>query len=326
MYDYLLHQKINAAFLKLKIGKDEADLSFYSRLIANTSVIKSLYDELYQHHSKAAVHFDGLINCLATAHKKRRIALKKRDVEKAEKGLWFLSNEITGMSLYVDNFCGNLTNLGDKLGYFKKLGVNLLHLMPLFESPAGESDGGYAVSDYRKVDARFGTLDNLKTVQQKMSAADMYLMIDIVLNHTSHQHEWAIKAKQGDKNYQDYFYMYDDRSIPDSFEKDMPDVFPETAPGNFTYIPECNKWVMTVFHNYQWDLNFSNPAVLVEMLDIILFYANLGIDVLRIDAPAFIWKQQGTTCQNLPKAHTILRLLKQCVQVASPGMAFWAKP
>ena len=321
MYDYLLHQKINAAFLKLKIGKDEADLSFYSRLIANTSVIKSLYDELYQHHSKAAVHFDGLINCLATAHKKRRIALKKRDVEKAEKGLWFLSNEITGMSLYVDNFCGNLTNLGDKLGYFKKLGVNLLHLMPLFESPAGESDGGYAVSDYRKVDARFGTLDNLKTVQQKMSAADMYLMIDIVLNHTSHQHEWAIKAKQGDKNYQDYFYMYDDRLIPDSFEKDMPDVFPETAPGNFTYIPECNKWVMTVFHNYQWDLNFGNPAVLVEMLDIILFYANLGIDVLRIDAPAFIWKQQGTACQNLPKAHTILRLLKQCVQVASPGMA-----
>ncbi len=321
MYDYLLHQKINAAFLKLKIGKDEADLSFYSRLIANTSVIKSLYDELYQHHSKAAVHFDGLINCLATAHKKRRIALKKRDTAKAEKGLWFLSNEITGMSLYVDNFCGNLTNLGDKLGYFKKLGVNFLHLMPLFESPAGESDGGYAVSDYSKVDARFGSLDNLKTVQQKMSEADMYLMIDIVLNHTSHQHEWAIKAKQGDKNYQDYFYMYDDRLIPDSFEKDMPDIFPETAPGNFTYIPECHKWVMTVFHNYQWDLNFGNPAVLVEMLDIILFYANLGIDVLRIDAPAFIWKQQGTTCQNLPKAHTILRLLKQCVQVASPGMA-----
>lgn len=321
MYDYLLHQKINAAFLKLKIGKDEADLSFYSRLIANTSVIKSLYDELYQHHPKAAVHFDVLINCLATAHKKRRIALKKRDSAKAEKGLWFLSNEITGMSLYVDNFFGNLTNLGDKLGYFKKLGVNFLHLMPLFESPAGESDGGYGVSDYRKVDARFGTLDNLKMVQQKMSAADMYLMIDIVLNHTSHQHEWAIKAKLGDKNYQDYFYMFDDRSIPDSFEKDMPDIFPETAPGNFTYIPECNKWVMTVFHNYQWDLNFGNPAVLLEMLDIILFYANLGIDVLRIDAPAFIWKQQGTTCQNLPKAHTILRLLKQCVQVVSPGMA-----
>jgi amylosucrase len=321
MYDYLLHQKIKAALLKLKIGNGEDDLAFYSRLIANAAVIKSLYDELYHQHPNTFSHFDLLINTLGAAHKKRSATLKKRDVLKAEKGLWFLSNEMTGMSLYVDNFCGNLTNLGDKLEYFEKLGVNFLHLMPLFESPEGESDGGYAVSNYRKVNARFGSLDDLKSVQQKMSDADMYLMIDIVLNHTSHQHEWALKAKAGDKKYQDYFYMYDDRSIPDYFEIAMPDIFPEAAPGNFTFIPECHKWVMTVFHNYQWDLNFSNPAVFVEMLEIILFYANLGIDVLRIDAPAFIWKQAGTTCQNLPKAHTILRLLKQCVQVASPGMA-----
>lgn len=321
MYDYLLHQQIKAALLKFKIGNEEDDLSFYSRLIANASAIKSLYDELYQHHPKATEQFNGLIDTLTSAHKKRAAALHKKDTAKAEKGLWFLSNEITGMSLYVDNFCGNISSLGGKLDYFKKLGVNFLHLMPLFESPAGESDGGYAVSNFRKVDSRFGTLDDLKKVQQKMSAEDMYLMIDIVLNHTSHQHEWALKAKQGDRKYQDYFYMYDDRSIPDTFEQAMPEVFPEAAPGNFTYIPECGKWVMTVFHNYQWDLNFTNPAVLVEMLDVILFYANIGVDVLRIDAPAFIWKQPGTSCQNLPKAHTILRLLKQCVQVTSPGMA-----
>ncbi len=321
MYDYILHQQIKAALIKFKIGKEEDDLSFYSRLIANASAIKSLFDELYQYHPKAAEQFDGLIDTLAAAHKKRTAALHKKDAAKADKGLWFLSNEITGMSLYVDNFCGNISNLGGKLDYFKKLGVNFLHLMPLFESPAGESDGGYAVSNFRKIDNRFGTLDDLKKVQQKMSAEEMYLMIDIVLNHTSHQHEWALKAKQGDKKYQDYFYMYDDRSIPDTFEQTMPEVFPEAAPGNFTFIPECGKWVMTVFHKYQWDLNFSNPAVLVEMLDVVLFYANLGVDVLRIDAPAFIWKQIGTTCQNLPKAHTILRLLKQCVQVASPGIA-----
>ena len=321
MYDYILHQQIKAALIKFKIEKEEDDLSFYSRLIANASAIKSLFDELYQHHPKAAEQFNGLIDTLSAAHKKRTAALHKKDVAKADKGLWFLSNEITGMSLYVDNFCGNISSLSGKLDYFKKLGVNLLHLMPLFESPAGESDGGYAVSNFRKIDSRFGTLDDLKKVQQKMSAEDMYLMIDIVLNHTSHQHEWALKAKQGEKKYQDYFYMFDDRSIPDTFEQAMPEIFPEAAPGNFTFIPECGKWVMTVFHKYQWDLNFSNPAVLVEMLDVILFYGNLGVDVLRIDAPAFIWKQIGTTCQNLPRAHTILRLLKQCVQVASPGMA-----
>jgi amylosucrase len=258
---------------------------------------------------------------MAKAYINRPTMLKKRDEEKEKKGNWHLSNEIVGMSLYVDRFCGNLKNLTDKLAYFKKLGVNLLHLMPVMESPAGESDGGYAVSDFRKVDERFGTMEELKIVQQKMSEENMYLMLDIVLNHTSHQHEWAQKAKAGEKKYQDYFYMYDDRAIPDQFDKAMPDIFPESAPGNFTYVKECNKWVMSVFHNYQWDLNYANPLVFIEMLDTIFFYANLGVDILRIDAPAFIWKQLGTTCQNLPQAHTILRLIKQCVQVATPGMA-----
>ena len=322
MYNYLLHQKIKAALLKNKISNQQEDgLSFYSRLIANAAAIKSLYDQLYQQHPNGAMLFDELIDTLAVAHKKRISGLHQKDNSKEQQGLWYLSNQITGMSLYVDNFCGNLSNLGNKIGYFKDLGVNFLHLMPLFQSPAGESDGGYAVSDFKKVDTRFGTLEDLQMVQQKMSAEDMYLMIDIVLNHTSHKHEWAIKAKQGNKKYQDYFYMYDDRSMPDYFEQSMPEIFPEAAPGNFTYVPECNKWVMTVFHNYQWDLNFSNPQVLIEMLGIMLFYANLGVDVLRIDAPAFIWKQPGTTCQNLPGAHTILQLLKQCVQVACPGMA-----
>jgi amylosucrase len=115
--------------------------------------------------------------------------------------------------------------------------------------------------------------------------------------------------------------MFDNRNIPDEFEKSMPEIFPESAPGSFTYVPECDKWVMTVFHNYQWDLNYTNPAVFLEMLDNIFFYANLGVDVLRIDAPAFIWKQIGTLGMNLPQAHTLLRLIKQCVVTATPGMA-----
>jgi amylosucrase len=156
--------------------------------------------------------------------------------------------------------------------------------MPLFDSPMEESDGGYAVRDFRKVNKRFGSLSDLKTLQKSMMEKDMYLMLDIVLNHTSNQHEWALKAKAGSKYYQDFFYFYSDREMPDLFDSTMPEVFPESAPGNFTYINELDKWVMTVFHQYQWDLNYTNPIVLEKMLENIFFYANLGVDILRIDA------------------------------------------
>lgn len=292
-------------------------------LLTEHSQLNNLYHQVYWNHPRQQEEFDNLIAVINKAIENRPGLLKQRDVEKQSSlyAKWFLSNEITGMSLYVDRFCGTINDLAAKLNYFDNLGINFLHLMPLFKSPVGESDGGYAVSDFRDVDPRFGTLDDLKELQQAMQQKGMYLMLDIVMNHTSHQHEWAMKAKAGDKKYQDYFYFYSDRSLPDEFEKSMPEVFPEAAPGNFTYIEECNKWVMTVFHNYQWDLNFTNPAVLVEMVDNILFYANLGVDILRIDAPAFIWKQLGTTCQNLPMAHTILQLVKLCVNIAAPGMA-----
>ncbi|MFN8253249.1 MAG: alpha-amylase family glycosyl hydrolase [Ferruginibacter sp.] len=321
MYDSQLHQQISQGLKKSRIDIGNSDNMFYTRFVANATAIQFLYKELYGMHPDGEKNFKRLIDVMAQAYLQRPAQLKQRDEEKEKKGNWFLSNEIAGMSLYVDRFCGKLENLPGKLSYFKELGVNFLHLMPVMESPAGESDGGYAVSDFRKVDERFGSMADLKNVQEEMSASQMYLMLDIVLNHTSNQHEWAKKAKQGEKKYQDYFYMYQDRHIPDQFDQSMPEIFPEAAPGNFTWVPECNKWVMTVFHQYQWDLNYSNPAVFVEMLDTIFFYANIGVDVLRIDAPAFIWKQMGTTCQNLPKAHAILRLIKQCVQVAAPGMA-----
>lgn len=294
---------------------------FNSRLSANQSVIQALYLELYGSHPQKDENYAQLMQTINNAYTQRSESLKAKDLAKAEKGHWFLSNEIVGMSLYVDRFCGNLKNLPNKLDYFTELGVNFLHLMPLFESPETESDGGYAVSDFRKVDKRFGTLEDLQNTRIAMDEEGMYLMLDIVLNHTSHLHEWALRAKNGEKKYQDYFYMYDDCTVPEQFEKTMPEIFPEAAPGSFTFNPETQKWVMTVFHDYQWDLNYTNPAVLVEMLDTIFFYANLGVDILRIDAPAFIWKQIGTTCQNLPQAHTILRLIKQCVAVATPGMA-----
>ncbi len=321
MYQFSLHQRINNGLSKQTLDIAGKDQSFYSRFTANADAIRSLYTSLYGTDTKSELYFDELVATIALGYEQRPEALRKRDEAKEKKGNWFLSNQLTGMSLYVDRFSGTLAGLPDKLDYVTKLGVNLLHIMPIFKSPPGESDGGYAVSDFRKVDERFGTLNDLKDVQKKLAAKDIHLMLDIVLNHTSHKHAWAEKAKAGDPVYQDYFYMYESRELPDRFDETMPDIFPESSPGNFTYVKECDKWVMTVFHNYQWDLNYTNPAVLIAMLDTIFFYANIGVDILRIDAPAFIWKKAGSTSQNLPEAHTILRLIKQCVQVSAPGMA-----
>jgi len=323
MYQFSLHRQLRQLmdFHTIDIHR-ESDELFYARALSNIATIHDLFVSLYGDHRKKDEYFQQLLHVIILAHANRRQGLRQKDwVKLQNEAAWFTSNELAGMSLYVDRFCGGLKNLPEKFPYLQNLGVNLLHLMPLFQSPEKESDGGYAVSDFRKVDGKFGTLDDLVMVQQKMETKKMYLMLDIVFNHTSHLHEWAAKAKAGNKTYQDFFYMFDDRTIPDQFEQSMPEIFPEAAPGNFTWVPECNKWVMTVFHNYQWDLNYSNPAVFVAMLDTVFFYANLGVDVLRIDAPAFIWKQIGTTCQNLPQAHTILQLLRQCVQVATPGMA-----
>ena len=321
MNDSPLHQFGLHLLQSHKIDFKKNDKAFVNHFFVHIDEIEFLFNQIYGGHSKRNEAFDALLSALILFYQQRPAIFKKKDTTKAKKQNWFLSNEITGMSLYVDRFAGNLKGLQEKLPYFKELGVNFLHLMPLFESPEGESDGGYAVSNFRKIDARFGSNEDLYDLIQEMNQQDMYVMLDIVYNHTSHHHEWAQKAKAGDTYYQDFFYCYDTQDIPNQFNESMPEIFPESSPGNFTYIPECKKWVMTVFHQYQWDLNYSNPSVFVAMLEHVLHYANLGVDILRIDAPAFIWKQLGTSCQNLPQAHTLLRLLKQCVLVASPGMA-----
>ncbi|MBK9736211.1 MAG: alpha-amylase [Saprospiraceae bacterium] len=321
MYQQHIHNHIFGKLIKSSLLNTGYDLDFKMRLSANLSIVHELFYEIYGQTEACNVWYDKLLDTCIQAHTNRSTLLKELDQKKESSGVWYLSNEIVGMSLYVDRFCGNIKNLSDRLEYFKELGINFLHLMPIMQSPESESDGGYAVSDFRQVDARFGSTDDLRVLDDKMKEAGFYLMLDIVLNHTSNQHIWAKKASAGEKQYQDYFYMYEDRVMPDLFERTMPDIFPDSSPGSFTYDKASGKWVMSVFNSFQWDLNYTNPAVFIEMVDTIFFYANLGVDILRIDAPAFIWKTLGTTCQNLSQAHTLLQLIKHCVQIASPGMA-----
>ncbi len=300
------------------------DKSFKLRLATNFTLIKDLFFLLYpeENHSQS---FKKLLLELPALFKQRPQSLKLQDINRIKQGDWYRSEQLTGMQLYVDLFSENLNGLENKIEYFEKLGVNFLHLMPITPRPKGQNDGGYAVNSYHEVDKRFGKKKELLKFTEKMRAKNMYLMLDFVANHTSNEFPWAKKAMAGNAKYQDYYYTFPDRTIPNAFERTLPEIFPMTSPGNFTYNVEMQKWVMTVFNQYQWDLNYSNPEVLIEMLGNLLKLVNLGVDMVRLDALAFMWKKLGTQSQNLPETHALISLFRLCLQVIAPGVLFLAE-
>ena len=224
-----------------------------------------------------------------------------------------------GMLMYTNCFAKNLKGVKENLGYIKESGVNYLHLMPLLESPEGRSDGGYAVSDFRKVDPKLGTMEDLADLARECHANNVSLCLDFVMNHTSEDHEWARKAKAGDYEYQKRYFFFDNWNIPNAFEETVPQVFPQTAPGNFSWCPEVGKVVMTTFYPYQWDLNYANPVVFNDMMANMLNLCNHGVDVIRLDAVPYIWKTLGTSCRNLPQVHTLVRIMRIATEIVCPG-------
>ncbi|MDH4285177.1 MAG: alpha-amylase family protein [Gallionellaceae bacterium] len=326
MYEQVSHSLLNDILIELKQETKGQKLQhFHTRLGANFYAIHSLFSTLYGDRSDFRQQMCRLVETMARQFIDRPGYLKKTDLEREKDHNWFLSQKWVGMALYCDGYGGNLKGVQSHLAYLLDLGVNLAHIMPICDCPEGKSDGGYAVRDFRKIDSRFGTMEDLEDLAASMRKRDMLLVLDVVVNHTSDRHEWAEKARKGDKTYQDYYFIFDDRTTPDMYEESMPEVFPEIAPGNFTWDAEMGKWVMTVFNSYQWDLNYRNPAVFIEMLDIILFWANRGADILRLDAVAFLWKKMGSICQNEREAHLILQLMKDCCQVTAPGVLFIAE-
>ncbi|MCX4187057.1 alpha-amylase family glycosyl hydrolase [Methylophaga sp. OBS4] len=326
MYEQQAHTLLNDILNEIEAGISKQDLRyFYTRLGANFYAIHSLFDRLYGDRDDFKEQAQRLVETMAWQYINRPEDLRQRDIEREADHNWFLSQNWVGMALYSHGFAGDLKGMEAHLHYFQELGVNLVHIMPIMRCPRGSSDGGYAVSNFREIDERAGTLADLNQLARSMHERDILLTLDVVLNHTSNEHEWAQKARQGDPVYQDYFYTFENRNVPDMFEQSMPEVFPETSPGNFTWDEDMGRWVMTVFNDYQWDLNYSNPAVFIEMLDVILFWANQGADILRLDAVAFLWKKIGSTCQNEREAHLILQLLKDCCQVTAPSVLYIAE-
>ena len=305
--------------------KNIKDSYFLTRIGANFPIISDLFEQLYQHHPHKEEAFKNLIDIITESFENRSSGLKETDLQRSKNPNWYSSEEMVGMMLYTERFNKNFKGLQDKIPYFKNLGINTLHLMPFLDVPEPENDGGYAVKNYRETNPKLGSMADFENLAKDLHENDMNVIMDFVLNHCADIHEWAMKAKNGDEKYKDYFYFFKNRTLPDEFEKTMLEIFPDTAPGNFTYLPEQQEWVMTLFHHYQWDLNYKNPQVLVEMINNMLFLANKGVDIFRLDAVAYMWKDIGRFNQNLPEVHMLLQIFKLCGQIVAPGVAYIAE-
>ncbi len=295
---------------------------FEARLITHFPQLFGLLHHLYGNQYDFFYFLEELVRVMADTWIKRPDELKELDLVRLSNPDWFQSNQMLGGVCYVDLYNKNLKGLRKKIGYFKEIGLTYLHLMPLFKMPAGENDGGYAVSSYREVNPALGTMAELRALASELRSEGISLVLDLVFNHTSNEHDWAIKAKAGDRLYQEYYFLFDDQILPNAYQRTLRDIFPEERPGSFTFDKALNKWVWTTFNSFQWDLNYANPAVFNQITSEILFLANIGIEILRLDAVAFTWKKMGTSCENLPEAHLLIQAFNAVARIAAPTLLF----
>jgi len=265
---------------------------------------------------------EKLLGQLLFSYSQRTDDLKHKDNIGSTIEPWYLHHRQVGMACYVDRFAFDLSGLKQKMPYLKQLGITFLHLLPLYESPEGDSDGGYAVSNYRKVNPALGNMQQLRHLINECNQNGIHIVLDFIFNHTSDQHIWAKKAIAGDLKYQDYYFLFDDRKVPDQFDPYLREIFPHVRRGSFSYRSDIKKWIWTTFNNFQWDLNYTNPEVLCSVVDEMLFLANTGCDVLRLDALSFIWKDLGTNCESRPNAYKLIEVLNLCLRIAAPTVLF----
>lgn len=296
--------------------KNNEKSRFHKRMSRHLDELEMLYMGLYHNSSM----FAELCNQLECFYNERKSSLKESDLKREADSGWYKQNDMLGMMLYIDNFAKNIKGVEDRLDYIEKCNVNYIHLMPFLETVEGRSDGGYAVADFRKVQPKLGTMDDLESLTDACHKKGISVCMDFVMNHTSEDHEWAKRARAGDGEYMSRYFFYDSYDIPSQYEKTVPQVFPTTAPGNFTWLSDAKHFVMTTFYPYQWDLNYGNPRVFNEMMYNFLFLANKGIDIIRIDAVPYIWKELGTQCRNLKEVHTIVRMMRMISEIVCPGI------
>ena len=298
---------------------DAAWAAFRARAEAEAPRMAALLTELYG----TAEALPGVLTVLADHWQQRSPALRAVDEVRLADPDWFQSNRMLGGVCYVDRWAGDLEGVRARIPYFRELGLTYLHLMPLFAAPVDNSDGGYAVSSYREVNPALGTMEQLASLAAELRDNGIALVLDFILNHTSNEHQWAQRALAGDPTFESFYWVFPDRTMPDQYEQHVREIFPDDHPGSFVPMPDdSGRWVWATFHTFQWDLNYANPAVLAAMVGEMLFLANQGVDILRMDAVAFIWKRLGTACENLPEAHVLIQLFTAALRVAAPAVMF----
>lgn len=293
---------------------------FDLRLARSAPDLFPMLEALYGARTDYPDFRDRLVKALRKGWADRPADLKRLDLQRDLEPDWFQRPGMAGYVFYIDRFNGTLKGILDRLDYLEDIGITYVHLMPCLKPRPGDSDGGYSVMDYRQINPSFGTMAEFEAVSAALRARGMSLCVDLVLNHTAKEHSWAKKAAKGDAAYQDYYLMFDTPDLPNLYEQTLVEVFPDNAPGNFTHYPEFGKWVWTTFNEHQWDLNWANPRVFLEIVEVMLFLANRGVDVLRLDAVAFMWKRIGTRCQSEPEVHMLLQALRACSRIASAAV------
>ncbi|WP_373753526.1 alpha-amylase family protein [Neisseria weixii] len=306
---------------RASIERSEDWQKFNERLQTYFPSLMYELDNVYGNNEAVLPMLEQLFSQAWQSYSQRAKSLKQTDAAREADPDWILSNKQVGGVCYVDLFAGDLQGLKTKIPYFKELGLTYLHLMPLFKCPEGKSDGGYAVSSYRDVNPALGTIDDLRDVIAALHEAGISVVVDFIFNHTSNEHHWAVECAAGNPLYDNFYYIFPDRWMPDQYDRTLREIFPDQHPGGFSQL-EDGRWVWTTFNSFQWDLNYSNPWVFNAMAGEMMFLANLGVDILRMDAVAFIWKQMGTTCESLPQAHALIRAFNSVMRIAAPGVFF----
>ncbi len=296
------------------------DVVFDLRMARSAPDLWPMLAVLYGTHPGYDAFVTTLKADMAAAWAARPSDLKRLDLQRDFNPDWFQTADMAGYVCYIDRFCGDLKSILSHQDYLQEMGITYVHLMPCLMPRPGDSDGGYSVMDYRRINPDLGTMDDLKAVSTAFREKGISTCVDLVLNHTAKEHDWAIRARAGDPVYQDYYLMYDSPDLPNAYSRDLVEVFPDNAPGNFTYYPDMGKWVWTTFNEHQWDLNWANPQVFLEITRIMFFLANQGVDVLRLDAVAFMWKRMGTRCQSEPEVHMLLQALRACCRITCPAV------
>lgn len=300
------------------------DEAFDRRLRTHFPRLLALFTDVYGDRRDCLDQLGALLVSAARSWAQRPDELRRVDAQREADPDWFQGNRMLGGVCYVDRYAGDLDGIRNRIPYFKSLGLTYLHLMPLFEAPERNSDGGYAVTSYRQLNPALGDIDGLRTLAAELRTCGISLVVDFIFNHTADEHVWSRKALAKDPEFEGYYWIFPDRTLPDAFERTTREVFPDDHPGSFVPLPD-GRWVWSTFHSFQWDLNYSNPAVFTAMAGEMLFLANLGIDVLRMDAVAFIWKQLGTACESLPQAHTLISAFNAVCRIAAPALLFKAE-